>query len=326
MERAKILTILKRTVSVILGLLSAFALFYIFIHVARWHTITAADIRLLLILVIPLVSLVSFSILWNIIKQKRVYALLLVPLLGIGAFILNGVIETQIRRARWEAVQASRAAEQAQRAQEVERVRQEAERARAEAERVRIEAEQQAKIELMDTVLYTNGFPELTLWAAPTGGWANRRAVGTVPYRTEVSLSRDQDAMVNSSWGGGLMVFVAREDVRGWVFYSQLTETIESESLLGYWEEEGTGDVWRFESDGNFAIRWGRWGSARGTYERVGDNRIIFTFARHGGLEGLLGIHFESSFRRRFSMEAELFVVDEDKRILRLSNRVVSIW
>ena len=177
------------------------------------------------------------------------------------------------------------------------------------------EAESQARVDAIDTVRYVNAFPELTLWDRT--GWSGRQSRGTVPYRAEVRLSGDSGHMVGT--GHNAMVYIVWQDIRGWVHYNQLTDHIERGTLVGHWEEEGTGAVWRFDTDNNFIVRWG----GRGTYELTGDNRITFVFDRHEGLSGLLGESYIP--RRRFDMEAEMLVVDEDRRILRLSNRVVTV-
>ena len=255
-----------------------------------------------------LASWLLFFILWNIIKSKRVYALLFVPLLGLAASILYiwgadyiHARHALVREAEWHA------------AQEAERDRVEAERSRIEAQR---QAERQARLDRMDAVMYVSLWDGVAVLNEPGG-----RRIETLPYRAAVKLSRDEAHMVRprSDW----MVFIAHEDIEGWVAYRNLTETIEFESIVGFWEEEGSGDVWRFDSDGGFFVRWG----GRGSYELFGDNRIILTFDRPpSGFALLLGNQSpEASAGRRLYMEAEVIFVDKDKRILRFVDRVISI-
>ena len=296
--------ILKRIVSIIFVIGIAFLLYVLVIDFIVFSSRNGGSAQVMALSFFWLAMLASwllFFILWNIIKSKRVYALLFVPLLGFGASILYtwGVDHIHERRALVREAE-SRAAR-------------EAERDRIEAER---QAEQQARLDRMDAVMYVSIWDGVAVWNEPGGS-----RFETLPYRAAVKLSRDEAHMVRAR--GEWMVFIAHEEIEGWVAYRDLTETIEFESIVGFWEEEGSGTVWRFDSDGGFFARW----DGRGSYELFGDNRIILTFDRPpSGLAVLLGSQSpEASADRRLHMEAGVIFVDEDKRILRFADRVISI-
>jgi len=314
MKKISILTILKRIVSVILGSVSA-----IFLFLPSSDLITGADRNLHTILFAAMFfALLLFFILWNISKSKYVYLLLLALILAIPATSSYGEYEIRVSRENWAAMLAEMDAErEAQREQAA---------AEQEAQRIRAEAERQVLRDAMDTVMYVDVWGGLGVWSEPMP--RVERTIGRLPYRSEVRLSRNHEHMVRNWRVGDWMVFVAQGDVEGWVPYSRLVETIEFESILGHWRQEGDWFIlWSFSADGSFSTgdeTGGRWG----TFELEDDNQMMLTFDYHP-LVNFNDIPDPENFvlqRFFYTQEAEIIFVNTDRRILQFDGYQIALF